>query len=75
MWLTGRHFSREEIAEEALQLALSWEIDTAPIRGKDLDPLVSKIKVQKTLSLHMADYIMTRRMNNGSTALRVEIWL
>ena len=44
--------------------------DTAKIRGKELDPLVSKIKVQKTLSLHMADYIMTRRMNNGSTALR-----
>ena len=32
--------------------------------------MVHKVKVQKTLSLHTADYIMTRRINNGSTALR-----
>ena len=73
-WMTGRHFTREENGEEnageALQVARLWDFDTVNIPGREMDPLVCKVKVQKLMSQHLADYIMTRRMNNGSTALR-----
>ena len=56
-------------AGEALQVARLWDFDTVNIPGREMDPLVCKVKVQKLMSQHLADYIMTRRMNNGSTAL------
>ena len=43
-------------------------IDFCKIRGKEEVPLVAKVKVQKTLSLHLADHIMNLRMQNNSTA-------
>ena len=64
----GRHFVREESDEETLQLAIAADTDTAKIRGKEEVPLVAKVKVQKTLSLHLADHIMNLRMQNNSTA-------
>ena len=66
----GRHFVRPNSEEEELQLALASEIDTARIQGRDKDPLIAKIKLQKTISLHLADHIMTLRMSSNSTTPR-----
>ena len=48
--------------------ALAAENDTASIPGYENKPLVVKVKIQKTLSLHLGDYLMNLRMQNGSTA-------
>ena len=68
VWLMGRHFVREESDEERLQLAVAADADKAQIRGKEDVPLVAKVKMQKMLSLHLADYIMSLRMQGTSTA-------
>ena len=70
VWMTGCHFAQEENAEGALQLARTWDFDTVNISVSELDPLVCKVKTQKLLSVHLADYFMTRWMNNWSRALR-----
>lgn len=67
VWIMGRHFVREESVEEGLQVALASEVDTAKIQGKEMDPLVAKVKLQKVLSLHLADHIMTLRMHSNGT--------
>ena len=53
---------------EPLHLALASEIDTAQIQDREKDPLIAKVKLQKTLSLHLADHIMTLRMDSNRTA-------
>eukprot|EP00944_MAST-04C_sp_MAST-4C-sp1_P015790 g15790.t1 len=68
VWIMGRHFVDDDNEEESLQSALAAEIDTASIRGKEDKPLVAKVKIQKTLSLHLGDYIMNLRMQNDSAA-------
>ena len=70
VWLMGRHFVRPNSEEEKLQLALASEIDTARIQGREKDPLIAKVKLQKTLSLHLADHIMTLRMGSNSSIPR-----
>ena len=67
VWLMGRHFVREENGEEKFQLAIAADFDTANIQGKEGAPLVAKVKIQKTLSLHLCDYVMNLRMQNNST--------
>ena len=67
VWIMGRHFVREESDEEGLQMALASEVDTAKIQGKEMDPLVAKVKLQKVLSLHLADHIMTLHMHSNGT--------
>ena len=62
----GRHFVREESDEESLQLAVAVETDTPEFKEKK-KALVAKVKVQKTLSLHLNDYVMNLRMQNNST--------
>ena len=63
----GRRFVQEESDEEKLQLAVAADTDKAKIQGKEEVPLVAKVKIQKTLSLHLADYIMNLRMQDNST--------
>ena len=67
VWLMGRHFVRDENAEETFQAAVASETDTAKIQG---NALVAKVKIQKTLSLHLSDHIMNLHMRSNSTTVR-----
>ena len=44
--------------------------DTVQIQDREKDPLIAKVKLQKMLSLHLADHIMTLRMGSNRTAPR-----